>query len=86
MAITWYGSQPTADSCNFGALDVIWPLLQRMRVADIINRHLPADPQAEYDHGSVLTLLMAARLYSPVALGDLKVSDICRSKVCCLRS
>jgi hypothetical protein len=39
-----------------------------MQVADIINRHLPADPQAEYDHGRVLTLLMAARLYSPVAL------------------
>ncbi|MFH1108043.1 MAG: IS1634 family transposase [Planctomycetota bacterium] len=68
MAITWYGNQSTADSCNFGALAVIWPLLQRMQVASIINAHLPADPQAEYDHGSVLTLLMAARLYSPVAL------------------
>ena len=68
MAITWYGKQSTADSCNFGALAVIWPLLQRMQVSSIINRHLPADPQAEYDHGSVLTLLMAARLYSPVAL------------------
>ena len=68
MAITWYGNQSTADSCNFGALAVIWPLLQRMQVASIINAHLPADPQAEYDHGGVLTLLMAARLYSPVAL------------------
>jgi len=68
MAITWYGNQSTADSCNLGALAVVWPLLQRMQVASIINRHLPADPQAEYDHGSVLTLLMAARLYSPVAL------------------
>ncbi len=68
MAITWYGNQSAAESCNFGALAVIWPLLQRMRVADIINRHLPVDPQAEYDHGRVLTLLMAARIYSPVAL------------------
>ncbi len=68
MAITWYGNQSTADSCNFGVLAVIWPLLQRMQVASIINAHLPADPQAEYDHGSVLTLLMAARLYNPVAL------------------
>ena len=68
MAITWYGNQSTADSCNLGALAVVWPLLERMQVAQIINRHLPADPQAEYDHGSVLTLLMAARLYSPVAL------------------
>ena len=68
MAITWYGNQSTADGCNYGVLAVIWPLLQRMQVASIINRHLPADPQAEYDHGRVLTLLMAARLYSPVAL------------------
>jgi transposase len=68
MAITWYGNQSAADSCNFGALAVIWPLLQRMQVSSIINRHLPADPQAEYDHGSVLTLLIAARLYNPVAL------------------
>ena len=68
MAITWYGNQSTADSCNLGALAVVWPLLERMGVASIINAHLPTDPQAEYDHGSVLTLLMAARLYSPVAL------------------
>jgi transposase len=68
MAITWYGNQSAADSCNLGALAVVWPLLQRMQVANIMNRHLPADPQAEYDHGRVLTLLMAARLYSPVAL------------------
>lgn len=68
MAITWYGNQSTAESCNLGVLAVVWPLLERMQVASIINRHLPADPQAEYDHGSVLTLLMAARLYSPVAL------------------
>ena len=34
----------------------------------IIDRHLPADPQAEFSHGSVLSLLIAARLFSPVAL------------------
>ena len=39
-----------------------------MNVPGIINRHLPPDPQAEYDHGTVLSLLIAARLYSPVAL------------------
>jgi len=47
---------------------VVWPLLERMNVAGIINRHLPADPRAEFDHGTVLSLLIAARLYSPVAL------------------
>ena len=68
MSFTWYGNQSSADSCNFGPLAVVWPLLERMNVPGIINRHLPPDPQAEYDHGTVLSLLIAARLYSPVAL------------------
>jgi len=68
MAITWYGNQSSAEGCNLGALAVLWPLLERMQVPTIINRHLPADPQAEFDHGRVLSLLIAARLYSPVAL------------------
>lgn len=68
MAFTWYGNQSSAETCNFGPLAVVWPLLQRMQVAEIINRHLPPDPQAEFGHGTVLTLLVAARLYSPVAL------------------
>ena len=68
MALTWYGNQSSAESCNFGSLAVVWPLLARMNVAGIINQHLPADPQAEFDHGTVLSLLIAARLYSPVAL------------------
>ena len=68
MSFTWYGNQSSADSCNFGPLAVVWPLLERMNVLGIINRHLPADSQAEFDHGTVLSLFVAARLYSPVAL------------------
>jgi len=68
MSFTWYGNQSSADSCNFGRLAVVWPLLERMNVRGIINRHLPPDPRADYDHGTVLSLLIAARLYSPVAL------------------
>jgi len=68
MSIAWYGNQSAAESCNFGSLAVVWPLLDRMNVAGIINRHLPSDTQAEFEHGSVLSLLIAARLYSPVAL------------------
>jgi hypothetical protein len=30
---------------------MLWPLLQRMQIARIIDRHLPADPQAEFSHG-----------------------------------
>ena len=68
MAITWYGNQSSAEGCNLGPLAVIYPMLERMKVVEIIDRHLPADPQAEYSHGAVLSLLAAARLYSPVAL------------------
>jgi transposase len=68
MALTWYGNQSSAEGCRYGPLAVIWPLLERMNVASIINQHLPADPQAEFDHGRILTLLIAARLYHPIAL------------------
>jgi transposase len=68
MSFTWYGNQSSADSCNFGSLAVVWPLLERMNLAGIVDRHLPADPQAEFAHGGVLSLLVAARLYHPVAL------------------
>jgi transposase len=68
MTLTWYSHQSPAEGCNFGALAVLWPLLERMQLVSILNQHLPADPQAEFDHGTVLSLLVAARLYSPVAL------------------
>lgn len=68
MTLPWYDTQLSAEGRNFGALALIWPLLERMQVVSIINRHLPTDPQAEFDHGTVLSLLVAARLYSPVAL------------------
>jgi len=68
MAFTWYGNQSTADSCNYGSLAVVWPLLERMNVAGIIDGHLPADPRADFGHGAVLSLLIAARLYRPIAL------------------
>ncbi len=70
MAITWYGNQRDADACNLGALAVLFPLLQRMQVADIIDQHLPKDPRAEFSHGTVLGLLLAARLHQPTALSN----------------
>lgn len=69
-ANTWYGNQADAnvEGRNIGTLAVIAPLLARMNVAQIINQHLPADPQAEYDYGSVLSVLIAARMFSPLGL------------------
>lgn len=64
----WYGNQSEAETRNYGALAVIFPLIERMNVVGIINQHIPADQQADFDHGRVLSLLMAARLYRPMAL------------------
>jgi transposase len=67
---TWYGNQADAnvEGRNIGTLAVLAPLLERMNVAGIINQHLPADPQAEYDYGRTLSVLIAARMYSPLGL------------------
>ena len=54
----------------FGGLAVIAPRLERMGVTEIIDQHLPVDPQAEFGIGAVLSLLIAARLSSPVALSN----------------
>ena len=70
MSFAWYGNQSSAEACRIGALALIAPLLERMNVVQIINQHLPVDDQAEYDYGTTLSLLMAARLYSPMALSN----------------
>jgi transposase len=68
MCFTWHGSSRAEEVVNLGPLALLEPLLQRMQVADIIDRHLPPDPQLEFSHGQVLSLLLAARLASPTAL------------------
>jgi transposase len=70
MSFTWYGSQSDSDPCNLGALAIIFPLLKRMKVAEIIDQHIPKDPRADFGHGSILSLLIAARLYHPTALSN----------------
>jgi hypothetical protein len=47
---------------------LIEPLLDQLDIAAIIDRHLPADPQLEFTHGHVLSVLLAARLCQPTAL------------------
>jgi len=68
MSFPWYGQAEHVAGSNYGSLAVVWPLLQRMNVAGIINQHVPKDPQAEFDYGDVLELLIAARLHKPTAL------------------
>jgi transposase len=68
MRLTWSGTVLDRTSVNLGPLAVFLPLLEQMDVANIIDRHLPPDPQLEYSHGQVLSLLLAARLCQPLAL------------------
>src|ERR1700730_4309055 len=70
MSFAWYGNQFDSEACNYGALAVIFPLLERMKVADFIDQHVPKDSRAEFAHGKVLSLLLAARLYRPTALSN----------------
>jgi transposase len=68
FAFFWYGNQTATETCRPGALALVEPLLRQMKVADIINQHVPSDPRADFDHGEILSLLVAARLANPIAL------------------
>lgn len=68
MAIAWYGAPVADEILNLGPLALLQPLLQQIDVAGVIDRHLPPDPQLEFSHGQVLSLLVAARLSEPTAL------------------
>jgi transposase len=68
MALAWQDVTVADQTRAFGPLALIAPLLQRLGVASIIDQHLPPDPQLEFSHGRVLSLLLAARLCQPTAL------------------
>ena len=68
MCFHWHGAVGTEEIVNAGPLALLVPLLERLQVAAIIDRHVPPDSQREFSHGQVLSLLLAARLSSPTAL------------------
>lgn len=68
MADAWHGPTLNDQTLAFGPLALIGPLLERLDIAPIIDRHLPPDPQLAFSHGRVLSLLLAARLCQPTAL------------------
>src|SRR5262245_18609511 len=71
MSLAWQGPTVDDDTLALGPLALIAPLLARLDVAAIIDRHLPPDPQLLFSHGRVLSLLLAARLCQPTALVNL---------------
>ena len=68
MTLAWHGTARAEEVINLGPLALIQPLLDQLDIASIIDRHLPPDPQLEFSHGQVLSLLVAARLCQPTAL------------------
>jgi len=68
MTLAWCGAARADEVVNLGRLALIQPLLERLQISQIIDRHLPPDPQLEFSHGRVLSLLLAARLCQPLAL------------------
>lgn len=68
MCFTWCGAARPEEVVNAGPLALLVPLLDRLHVAQVIDQHLPPDPQLEFSHGRVLSLLLAARLARPTAL------------------
>jgi transposase len=66
--LNWHGSVRAEEVVNLGPLALLGPLLERLDIAGIIDRHLPPDPQLEFSYGQVLSLLLAARLSNPTAL------------------
>ena len=56
-AFTWAGPAVAPTILNIGPLAVLAPLLDRLDLARIIDRHLPADSQLEFSHGDILSLL-----------------------------
>ena len=68
MTLSFLAPQTDSSSLNLGPLALIAPLLEQLHIAPIIDRHLPPDPQLEFSHGQVLSLLLAARLCQPNAL------------------
>lgn len=71
--LTWYGKQSECETAAFGPRSLIEPLIQKVDLVSIINQHLPVDTQAEFDHGSILSLLVFARLYSPLRFGTYRI-------------
>lgn len=68
MRLTFLASATEAATLNIGPLALIAPVLEQLNVAGVIDDHLPPDPQLEFTHGQVLSLLVAARLSHPQAL------------------
>jgi hypothetical protein len=51
MALAWQDVTVADQSRAVGPLALNAPLLQRLGVANIVDQHVPPDPQLEFSHG-----------------------------------
>jgi len=64
-----YDNQTDLQSRRIGNLAVTVPMLEKINLAAIVNRHLPTGVrEPEIDYGTVIELLVAARMYRPTPL------------------
>ena len=66
--ISAYGNLTEIKTRRLGNLAIVAPLLERMNVKKIFNKHLPSGTQLDFDYGTFLELLIAARLFGPTPL------------------
>ncbi len=59
------------ETRTIGPLVLTTPVLRRLGVREMVNRHCPIAEQAELDHGLVAELVTQSRLSDPTALYDL---------------
>lgn len=60
----WVGFFTRYQVCHFlGALLILYPLLEELEVAEIVNKYCPS--QAEVEHGTVVVMLALNRLTAP---------------------
>jgi transposase len=71
MTLCWHGTAQSDEVAQLGPLALVQPMLDKLDLTGIIDRHLPPDPQLEFSHGNVLSLLIAARVCEPTALSQI---------------
>jgi transposase len=69
---TFYAEQTKLETRRLGNLAITAPWLERMNVRKIIDQHLPCDENLEFSYGTIIEILVAARLYGPTPLSGIE--------------
>jgi len=67
-----YQNQTPLETRRLGNVAITAPFLERMKVRQIIDQHLPGDDKLEFSYGQIIELLVAARLSGPTPLSGIQ--------------